>query len=92
MTDLSAHPTQAVSAWFADLQCALERHDIDVAVALFDADSDRPPAQPEGGEGGRQAERRRRAGGQGLCSVWRDLGLPGLPIGNDDRNAPAPHW
>ena len=38
MTDLSAHPTQAASAWFADFQSALERHDIDAAMALFDAD------------------------------------------------------
>ena len=39
MTDLSTHPTQAASAWFADFQSALERHDIDAAMALFDADS-----------------------------------------------------
>ncbi len=39
MTDLSAHPTQAASAWFADFQSALERHDIDAAMILFDADS-----------------------------------------------------
>ena len=39
MTDLSAHSNQAASAWFADFQSALERHDIDAAMALFDADS-----------------------------------------------------
>ena len=39
MTDLSTHPTQAASAWFADFQSALERRDIDAAMALFDADS-----------------------------------------------------
>ena len=39
MTDLTTHPTQAASAWFADFQSALERHDIDAAMALFDADS-----------------------------------------------------
>ena len=39
MTDLSTHPTQAASAWFADFQSALERQDIDAAMALFDADS-----------------------------------------------------
>ena len=39
MTDLSAHPTQAASAWFADFQSALEGQDIDAAMALFDADS-----------------------------------------------------
>ncbi|WP_431274739.1 NAD(P)/FAD-dependent oxidoreductase [Variovorax ureilyticus] len=39
MTDLSAHPTQIASAWLADFNTALERQDIDAAVALFDADS-----------------------------------------------------
>ena len=39
MTDLTTHPTQAASAWFADFQSALERQDIDAAMALFDADS-----------------------------------------------------
>ena len=39
MTDLSAHPTQIASAWLADFNSALERQDIDAAVALFDADS-----------------------------------------------------
>ena len=38
MTDLSTHPTQAASAWFADFQSALEQQDIDAAMALFDAD------------------------------------------------------
>lgn len=38
MTDLSTHPTQAASAWFADFQSALERQDIDASMALFDAD------------------------------------------------------
>ena len=39
MTDPSAHPTQIASAWLADFNSALERQDIDAAVALFDADS-----------------------------------------------------
>ncbi|MDM0037127.1 NAD(P)/FAD-dependent oxidoreductase [Variovorax sp. J22P271] len=39
MTDLSAHPTQTASAWLADFQSALERRDIDAAVALFEPDS-----------------------------------------------------
>ncbi|SCK62155.1 putative flavoprotein involved in K+ transport [Variovorax sp. HW608] len=39
MTDLSVHPTQIASAWLADFNAALERQDIDAAVALFDADS-----------------------------------------------------
>ncbi|CAN5118773.1 NAD(P)/FAD-dependent oxidoreductase [soil metagenome] len=39
MTDLSTHPTQAASAWFADFQSALERQDIDAAMALFDTES-----------------------------------------------------
>ena len=38
MTDLSTHPTQAASVWFADFQSALERHDIDATMRLFDAD------------------------------------------------------
>ena len=36
MTDLSTHPTQAASAWLADFSSALERSDVDAAVALFD--------------------------------------------------------
>jgi putative flavoprotein involved in K+ transport len=39
MTDLSTHPTQAASAWLADLTSALERQDIEAAVALFEPDS-----------------------------------------------------
>ena len=39
MTDLSAHPTQAASAWFADFQSALERQDIVATMVLFGADS-----------------------------------------------------
>jgi len=39
MTDLATHPTQAASAWLADFDAALQRQDIDAAVALFDADS-----------------------------------------------------
>jgi putative flavoprotein involved in K+ transport len=39
MTDLSAHPTQLASAWFADFTSALTRQDIDAAVALFEDDS-----------------------------------------------------
>jgi putative flavoprotein involved in K+ transport len=39
MTDLSAHPTQLASAWFADFTSALTREDIDAAVALFEDDS-----------------------------------------------------
>jgi putative flavoprotein involved in K+ transport len=39
MTDLATHPTQAASAWLADFTAALERQDVDAAVALFDADS-----------------------------------------------------
>ena len=38
MTDLSTHPTQAASAWLADFMSALERCDIDAAVALFEPD------------------------------------------------------
>ena len=38
MTDLSTHPTQAASAWLADFTSALERCDIDAAVALFEPD------------------------------------------------------
>jgi putative flavoprotein involved in K+ transport len=38
MTDLSTHPTQAASAWLADFNSALERQDLDAAMALFDAD------------------------------------------------------
>jgi putative flavoprotein involved in K+ transport len=38
MTDLATHPTQVASAWLADFQTALERRDIDAAVALFDED------------------------------------------------------
>ena len=39
MTDLSIHPTQRAGAWLADFQSALERGDVDAAVALFDADA-----------------------------------------------------
>jgi len=39
MTDLSAHPTQLTSAWLADFQTALERNDVDAAVALFAPES-----------------------------------------------------
>ena len=38
MTDLSNHPTQLASAWLADFAAALERGDVDAAVALFDDD------------------------------------------------------
>ena len=38
MTDLSTHPTQIASAWLADLMSAMERNDVDAAVALFDPD------------------------------------------------------
>jgi putative flavoprotein involved in K+ transport len=38
MTDLSTHPTQQASAWFADFGHALASGDIDAAMALFDAD------------------------------------------------------
>lgn len=38
MTDLSTHPTQIASAWLADFTYALERQDIDAAVALFEPD------------------------------------------------------
>ena len=33
MTDLSAHPTQADSAWFADFQSALERHEASMSAS-----------------------------------------------------------
>jgi putative flavoprotein involved in K+ transport len=36
MTDLATHPTQAASAWLADFMSALERRDVDAAVALFE--------------------------------------------------------
>ncbi|MEO5698713.1 MAG: NAD(P)/FAD-dependent oxidoreductase [Burkholderiaceae bacterium] len=36
MTDLSTHPTQLAGAWLADFGAALERNDIDTAVALFE--------------------------------------------------------
>jgi putative flavoprotein involved in K+ transport len=39
MTDLSTHPTPAASAWLADFTSALERQDIEAAVALFEPDS-----------------------------------------------------
>ena len=39
MTDLSIHPNQATSAWLADFSSALERHDVEAAVALFEPDS-----------------------------------------------------
>ena len=38
MTDLSTHPTQAASAWLADFASALERLEVDAAVALFEPD------------------------------------------------------
>jgi len=38
LTGLSSHPTQAAGTWFADFQSALEKPDIDAAMALFDAD------------------------------------------------------
>ena len=38
MTDLSTHPTQRASAWLADFTSALERNDVDAAVALFEPD------------------------------------------------------
>ena len=39
MTDLSTHPTQIAGAWLADFSTALERRDIDAAVALFEPDA-----------------------------------------------------
>jgi putative flavoprotein involved in K+ transport len=36
MTDMSVHPTQAASVWLAEFSAALERGDIDAAVALFE--------------------------------------------------------
>ena len=36
MTDLSTHPTQRAGAWLADFTSALERNDVDAAVALFE--------------------------------------------------------
>jgi putative flavoprotein involved in K+ transport len=38
MTDLSTHPTQIASAWLADFTSALERVDVDAALALFEPD------------------------------------------------------
>ncbi len=38
MTDLSAHPTQIASAWFADFGTALQQQNVDAAMALFDPD------------------------------------------------------
>ena len=38
MTDLSTHPTQRAGAWLADFTSALERTDVDAAVALFEPD------------------------------------------------------
>lgn len=38
MTDLSTHPTQIASAWLADFMSAMERNDVDAAVALFEPD------------------------------------------------------
>src|SRR4030095_7201675 len=38
MTDLSTHPTQAAGAWLADFGTALERQDLEAAVALFEPD------------------------------------------------------
>ena len=39
MTDLSNHPNQTASAWLADFTSALERNDVEAAVALFEPDS-----------------------------------------------------
>ena len=39
MTDLSTHPTQIAGAWLADFSTALERRDIEAAVALFEPDA-----------------------------------------------------
>ncbi len=39
MNDLASHPTELASAWLGDFSAALEKQDIDSAVALFDADS-----------------------------------------------------
>ena len=39
MTDLSTHPTQVAGTWLANFSTALERNDIDAAVALFEPDS-----------------------------------------------------
>ena len=39
MNDLASHPTELASAWLGDFSTALEKQDIDAAVALFDADS-----------------------------------------------------
>src|SRR5689334_16350174 len=36
MTDMSTHPTQLAGAWLADFSSALERGDVDAAVALFE--------------------------------------------------------
>jgi putative flavoprotein involved in K+ transport len=38
MTDLSTHPTQIASAWLADFMSAMQRNDVDAAVALFEPD------------------------------------------------------
>ena len=38
MTDLATHPTQLAGAWLADFTSALERGDVDAAVALFEPD------------------------------------------------------
>ena len=36
MTDLSTHPTQMAGAWLADFTSALERNDVEAAIALFE--------------------------------------------------------
>jgi putative flavoprotein involved in K+ transport len=38
MTDLSTHPTQMAGAWLADFTSALERNDVEAAIALFEPD------------------------------------------------------
>src|SRR4051794_6850468 len=39
MSDSAPTPTQQVAAWLADFGAALERSDLDAAVAMFDAES-----------------------------------------------------
>src|SRR5829696_6931227 len=39
MSDSAPTPTQQAAAWLADCGAALERADLDAALALFDADS-----------------------------------------------------
>ena len=38
MTDLSTHPTQLASAWLADFMSAMQRNDVEAAIALFEPD------------------------------------------------------